>query len=74
MKKEPVTLVAVVQVLIALAVAFGLDLNAEQTTAILAAAAVVGALIARNFTWSEASVEKVVGDINYAKAELKAKQ
>jgi uncharacterized membrane protein YphA (DoxX/SURF4 family) len=62
MNKEPVTLVAIIQVLISAAVAFGLKLTGEQVAALLAVTTVIGALIARQFTWSNASVEKVTND------------
>lgn len=62
MNKEPVTIVGVVQALLALAISFGLKLTQEQLGAILAVTAVAGLLVARQFTWSNASVEKVTND------------
>ncbi len=59
MNKEPISIVTVVQVLISLGISFGLKLSPEQVGAIVAVTAVVGALIARQFTWSADSVEKV---------------
>jgi TRAP-type C4-dicarboxylate transport system permease large subunit len=59
MNKEPVSIVAIVQALIALGVAFGLKLTTEQVGAIVAVVAIIGALVARQFTWSADSVEKV---------------
>lgn len=70
MEREPVTVVTLAQVLLALAVSFGLDLTGDQTAAILATVAVIGNLIARNFTWSPASVEYVTGRSNEASLEL----
>lgn len=72
MKREPITLVTIVQVLIACAVAFGLDLDAKQTAALIAVAGVMGNLVARNFTWSQVSVEKVTNTpIEAAEARLR---
>lgn len=46
--REPVLFLTVVQTLVALFVAFGLDLSAEQVGAITAASAAVLGLIARS--------------------------
>jgi hypothetical protein len=47
-KREPALVIGAVQAIIALAVAFGLGLSAEQTGAILAASAAILALVTRS--------------------------
>lgn len=49
--REPVLIVEALKTLLALAVAFGLDLSAEQVAAILAAAGALLALVARSRVW-----------------------
>jgi hypothetical protein len=46
--REPAVILGFVQVLVALAVGFGLDLSAEQQALILAAAAALAALLVRS--------------------------
>lgn len=46
--REPVALVAALQTILALVVAFGLDLSEQQIGAILAAAAAVLGIVARS--------------------------
>jgi len=47
LQREPAVVVAVLQAALAVAVSFGLDLSAEQVSALLAFAAAIGALVVR---------------------------
>lgn len=57
--REPALILGAVQTLVALAVAFGLDLSSEQVGAIMAASAAVVALITRRTVTSPASVAEL---------------
>lgn len=48
MKREPALVVGLVEALLLLAVAFGLDLTAEQVGAVVAVATILGALVIRS--------------------------
>lgn len=48
LRREPALIVGLVEALLVLAVAFGLDLTTEQVAAVTGAAVVVGALLTRS--------------------------
>lgn len=74
MRREPAavigTITAIVTALLALAVAFGVDLSEEQRSAILALVATVApiaaALLIRRSVWSPASHEDAVTAAHFA--------
>lgn len=55
-KREPASVMAAVQALLALALSFGLDLSTQQIGAILAATAAVLGLVTRSQTYSRYQV------------------
>lgn len=71
MKREPATIIgaitAVVSAVLALLVAFGMDVSEDQQAAILGVVAAVAPLVAgvliRSKVWSPASVDKVIEDV-----------
>ena len=65
---EPAAVIAAIQTIIALAVAFGIDLTGEQTGAILAAIAAVGGL----FTRSQVSPTRALRRLANANAAAEA--
>lgn len=56
MKREPATVMAVIQAILALALSFGLDLSTQQIGAIMAVAAAVLGLVTRSQTYSRYDV------------------
>lgn len=56
--KEPAGFVATIQTLIALAIAFGVDLTADQVATILAAITAVGGLLIRSQVTSTAALQQ----------------
>jgi hypothetical protein len=52
LRREPATVMAAVQALLALALSFGLDLSTQQIGALLAATAAVLGLVTRSQTYS----------------------
>lgn len=59
LRNEPVLITGVVQAVLALVVAFGLDLSQEQVGAILAVTAAVLALVARSQSYGPVTVENI---------------
>jgi len=55
-KREPASVMAAVQALLALALSFGLDLSTQQIGAILAATAAILGLVTRSQTYSRYTV------------------
>jgi len=62
--KEPTMCIAVVQTVIALAVAFGLSISATQTGAILAVLTAVGGLAIRSQVSSVAAMKQLKGELS----------
>jgi hypothetical protein len=56
-RREPALIVGLIEALLVLAVAFGLDLTAEQTAAIVAVATVLGGLVVRSQVTPVAELE-----------------
>lgn len=57
--REPALTLAVVQTLLALLLAFGVDLTVEQVGAILAVTAAVLGWVTRSQVWSPASLDEI---------------
>lgn len=66
-KAEPTMVVAAVQTLIALAVAFGLNLSSTQTGAILAALAAILGLVTRSQVASVAALKELANEATQQK-------
>lgn len=58
-KREPALIIAAVQTVIALVVAFGVDLSNEQTGALLAVTAAVLGVVTRQSVYAPATVERI---------------
>jgi hypothetical protein len=56
-RREPALIVGLIEALLVLAVAFGLNLTAEQTAAIVAVATVLGGLVVRSQVTPVAELE-----------------
>jgi hypothetical protein len=56
-RREPALIVGLIEALLVLAVAFGLDLTAEQMAAIVAVATVLGGLVVRSQVTPVAELE-----------------
>ncbi len=66
LNREPALFVALVQAVLVLAVAFGVDLTSEQTAAVLAVVVAIGAVATRQTVYSPATV----GDLIDAEAVI----
>jgi len=62
--KEPTMVIAVIETVIALAVAFGLQISATQIGAILAVLTAVGGLAIRSQVSSVAAMKQLKGEIS----------
>lgn len=57
---EPALLIGLGEALLALVVAFGVDLTVEQTAAVLAAIVAVGSLLTRQIVYGPKTVDEVM--------------
>jgi uncharacterized membrane protein len=70
LNREPALFVALIQAILVLAVAFGVDLTGEQTAAVLAVVVAIGAVATRQTVYSPATVGDLVdAEVVIAEAE-----